>query len=324
MPLSDGPEVDDLKSCATGSQTIDHFLKSLAVEKGYSAHTCRAYRTDLEAFARAVAAAETGEAAPAGGVPDQFDPRRVDNLAIRGYLAVLYRKNSKATIARKLSAVRSYFRFLLRQGLVESNPAEAVMTPKQEKKIPYYLTVDDVFRLLDQVQEDSLLGRRNRAIFETLYTAGTRIAELAGLDTTDVDLEARIIRVHGKGNKERVLPIGEKAVAAIRMYRDRLYRETGIAPQAGGALFLNHRKGRLTPRSIARILDKLVRQCGLLVPVSPHTLRHTFATHLLDAGADLRTVQELLGHESLSTTQKYTHVSIDRLMETYDKAHPRR
>ncbi len=313
-----------MKSGATGSATIDRFLTSLAVEKGYSANTCRAYRTDLVAFTRIVLSAEASDAPPAKGVPDQFDPRRVDSLAIRGYLAILYRKNSKATIARKLSAVRSYFRYLLRQGVVDINPAETVQTPKQEKKIPHYLTVDDVFRLLDQVQEDSLWGWRNRAIIETLYSAGTRVSELAGLNTGDVDLNASIIRVRGKGNKERILPIGAKAVTAIRKYRDRLERETGITPKAGGALFINQRKGRLTPRSIARILDRLVRQCGLLVPVSPHTLRHSFATHLLDAGADLRTVQELLGHESLSTTQKYTHVSIDRLMETYDKAHPRR
>ncbi|MDJ0804569.1 MAG: tyrosine recombinase XerC [Desulfobacterales bacterium] len=313
-----------MKSSTTGPQTIDRFLTTLAVEKGYSAHTCRSYRADLVAFARFVAPEKSTAASEERAVPDRFDPRQVDSLAIRGYLAELYRRNSKATIARKLSAVRSYFRFLQRLGLRSDNPAESVMTPKQEKNIPHYLTVDDVFRLLDQVQEDSLLGLRNRAIFETLYSAGTRVSELAGLDTRDVDLKAGIMRVRGKGNKQRVLPIGDKAVQAIRVYRDRLRREAGIDPDADGALFRNHRQGRLTPRSIARILDKLVRQCGLLVPVSPHTLRHTFATHLLDAGADLRTVQELLGHESLSTTQKYTHVSIDRLMETYDKAHPRR
>ncbi len=313
-----------MKPSATGHQTIERFLTALAVEKGYSIHTCRAYRADLKAFTRFVASGESAGDHRGRPAPESFDPRQVDSLVIRGYLADLYRRNSKATIARKLSAVRSYFRFLQRLGLRSDNPAEAVMTPKQEKKIPHYLTVDDVFRLLDQVQEDSLLGLRNRAIFETLYTAGTRVSELAGLDTRDVDLKAGIIRVRGKGNKERVLPVGDKAVQAISAYRDRLQREAGIAPDADGALFRNHRQGRLTPRSIARILDKLVRQCGLLVPVSPHTLRHTFATHLLDAGADLRTVQELLGHESLSTTQKYTHVSIDRLMETYDKAHPRR
>ncbi len=313
-----------MKSSTTGPQTIDRFLTTLAVEKGYSAHTCRSYRADLVAFARFVAPEKSTAASEKRTVPDRFDPRQVDSLTIRGYLADLYRRNSKATIARKLSAVRSYFRFLQRLGLRSDNPAESVMTPKQEKKIPHYLTVDDVFRLLDQVQEDSLLGLRNRAIFETLYTAGTRVSELAGLDTRDVDLKTCIMRVRGKGNKERVLPIGDKAVQANRSYRHRLQREAGIDPDTVGALFRNHRRGRLSPRSIARILDKLVRQCGLLVPVSPHTLRHTFATHLLDAGADLRSVQELLGHESLSTTQKYTHVSIDRLMETYDKAHPRR
>ncbi len=313
-----------MKSSATGHQTIDHFLTALAVEKGYSLHTCRAYRADLEAFTRFVAPGEPTDGRQERPTSGPFDPRQVDSLVIRGYLADLYRRNSKSTIARKLSALRSYFRFLQRQGVRSDNPAESVLTPKQEKKIPHYLTVDDVFRLLDQVQEDSLLGVRNRAIFETLYSAGTRVSELAGLNTVDVDLKASIMRVRGKGNKERLLPLGEKAVQAIRAYRERLQRETGIAPDADGALFRNQRRGRLTPRSIARILDKLVRQCGLLVPASPHTLRHTFATHLLDAGADLRTVQELLGHVSLSTTQKYTHVSIDRLMETYDKAHPRR
>ena len=313
-----------MKPRQTGHETIDRFITSLAAEKGYADHTCRAYRADLEAFIRFVAPGGTAGDKDGRRSPGPFDPRQVDSLTIRGYLADLYRRNSKATIARKLSALRVYFRFLQRLGLRSDNPAESVLTPKQEKKIPHYLTVDDVFRLLDQVQEDSLLGLRNRAIFETLYTAGTRVSELAGLNTRDVDLNASIIRVRGKGNKERLLPIGAKAVQAIRAYRERLQREAGIAPDADGALFRNNRQGRLTPRSIARILNHLVRECGLLVPVSPHTLRHTFATHLLDAGADLRTVQELLGHESLSTTQKYTHVSIDRLMETYDKAHPRR
>ncbi|MBL0715279.1 MAG: site-specific integrase, partial [Desulfosarcina sp.] len=249
-----------MKSCAAGSQTIDRFLESLAVEKGYSVHTCRAYRTDLQEFARIVSEAGREGSTPARGVPAHFDPSGVDTLAIRGYLAALYKKNSKATIARKLSAVRSFFGFLLRQRLVERNPAETVLTPKQEKKIPYYLTVDDVFRLLDMVQDDTLLGRRNRAIFETLYTAGTRVSELAGLDTTAVNLDESIIRVHGKGNKQRLVPIGTKAIAAIRAYRERLERETGITPDAGGPLFLNKDKGRLTPRSIGRILDRLVRQ----------------------------------------------------------------
>jgi integrase/recombinase XerC len=254
----------------------------------------------------------------------RFDPRLVDALTIREYLADLYKKNRKSTIARKLSAVRSFFRFLMRQGLIESNPAEGVLTPKQEKKIPSYLTVDDMFRLLDAVPDDRLFDLRNRAIFETLYATGVRISELAGLNTIDVDLDEKLIKVSGKGNKERIVPLGDKAVQAIRAYRMRLYQESGIPWEDSGPLFLNKFKGRLTPRSMARCLDQLVRSCGMLVSVSPHTLRHTFATHMLNAGADLRAVQELLGHESLSTTQKYTHVNIDRLMEVYDQAHPRK
>jgi len=302
---------------------LQSFLESLSAEKGYSTHTIRAYRNDLREFAALVSdgvppgKADRREEAP-------FDPRQVDTLAIRGYLTVLYRKNRKTTIARKLSAVRSFFRFLMRQGLIETNPAEGVLTPKQEKKIPTHLTVDDMFHLLDSVPDDRLYDLRNRAIFETLYATGVRISELAGLDTADVDLHDRRIKVHGKGNKERMAPLGGKAAQAIRDYRERLYRETGIALEHGGPLFLNKFKKRLTARSMARCLDQLVRSCGMRVPVSPHTLRHSFATHLLDAGADLRAVQELLGHESLSTTQKYTHVSIDRLMEAYDKAHPRK
>ena len=299
------------------------FLESLSAEKGYSPHTVRAYRNDLQEFAAIVTgtgpAADKREQAAA-----ELDPRQVDTLAIRGYLATLYQKNRKSTIARKLSAVRTFFRFLIRQGMIEISPAEAVQTPKQEKKIPSYLTVDDMFRLLDAIPDQTVYDRRNRAIFETLYASGVRISELAGLDTAHVDLDGKTIKVAGKGNKERVVPIGDKAVRAIRAYRTRLYKETGIAPDQTGALFRNKNKTRLSARSMARCLDQLVRACGMMVPVSPHTLRHTFATHMLNAGADLRAVQELLGHESLSTTQKYTHVSIDRLMEVYDKAHPRK
>jgi integrase/recombinase XerC len=201
---------------------------------------------------------------------------------------------------------------------------DLIVTPKQKKTIPVYLPVDDIFRLLDSIKTDTLAGIRNRAIFETLYSSGIRVSELEGLDVFDVDFEKSLIRVVGKGNKERIVPIGKKAITAIKEYRERLQSEAGIGKDDNTPLFLNKDHGRLTSRSIARILDKTARECGLLIPVSPHALRHTFATHLLDAGADLRVVQELLGHKSLSTTQKYTHVSIDRLMEAYDKAHPRR
>ena len=198
------------------------------------------------------------------------------------------------------------------------------MTPKQKKSIPVYLPVDDIFRLLDSIRTDTLFDLRNRAIFETLYSSGIRVSELAGMNLFDVDFTKCVIRVLGKGNRERIVPVGRKALNAISDYRKRLQIEAGIQADENTPLFLNKNNGRLTTRSMARILEKTAKECGLLIPVSPHSIRHSFATQMLDAGADLRVVQELLGHKSLSTTQKYTHVSIDRLMEIYDKSHPRR
>jgi Site-specific recombinase XerD len=281
-------------------------------KKGFSAHTIRAYRRDLTEFSAFAADREAVTVAD------------VDPLTIRGYLAFLHQRNTKATIARKLSALRSFFRHLVKHRELAESPAEGVLTPKQSKRVPAYLTVDDMFRLLDGIGSSGVLDLRNRAIFETLYSCGLRVSEVAGLDLRDVDEAEGLVRVLGKGKKERIVPIGRKALAAIAAYRQQLaveWKGTAALPEA---VFLNKNGGRLTPRSIARTLDRLVAACALAVPVSPHALRHSFATHLLDAGADLRVVQELLGHKSLSTTQRYTHVSIDRLMETYDKAHPRR
>jgi integrase/recombinase XerC len=255
---------------------------------------------------------------------DSFRADQVDGLMIRGFLGFLHKKNKKVTIARKISALRSFFRYLVKHGVILENPVELILTPKQEQTIPAYLPVDDMFRLLDSIKADNLAGLRNRAIFETLYSCGLRVSELSGMNLFDVDFTKGVIRVLGKGDRERIVPIGRKALEAIQAYRQRLREESGISDDTNAPLFLNKNQGRLTVRSIARILDKTAKECGLLAPVSPHALRHTFATHMLDAGADLRVVQELLGHKSLSTTQKYTHVSIDRLMEAYDKAHPRR
>jgi len=302
---------------------IDLFLESLAAEKGYSDQTIRAYRKDLEAFFAFIAQSQAED----GGRKNRaraVSPSQIDGIRIRGYLGFLHRRNKKTTIARKLSAIRSFFKFLVKRGLISENPAELVLTPKQDKAIPVYLSVDEMFRLLDSIQTDSLLGLRNRAIFETLYSSGIRVSELAGMNYSDVDFGAAVVRVLGKGNKERIIPIGQKALEAIKAYWELLDRQTGVEALKDGALFLNKYNKRLTVRSIARILRNLVDSIGFLTTVSPHALRHSFATHMLDAGADLRTVQELLGHKSLSTTQKYTHVSIDRLMETYDKAHPRK
>jgi len=303
--------------------TISSFVEFLGAEKGYSENTCRAYARDLEEFSSYIDSQRESERSTRtetyGSVAGS-----VNNLMIRGYLGVLHKKNKKSTVARKLSSLRSFFRYLIKYGVITKNPVDLIMTPKQEKPIPSYLSVDEMFRLLDAIQTDTLLDLRNRAIFETLYSCGIRVSEVAGLDMIDVDDDERLVRVLGKGRKERIVPIGRKALVAIRRYREGLVKKTGNGYDENGPLFLNKNSGRLSPRSIARILAQIVERCGMASPVSPHVFRHTFATHMLDAGADLRVVQELLGHKSLSTTQKYTHVSIDRLMETYDRAHPRK
>jgi len=302
-------------------EQIDLFLQALAAEKGYSANTIRAYGHDLREFADyAAGSTEEGEKETSRSIPID----EIDSLSVRGYLGMLHRKNEKATIARKLSAVRSFFRHLVRHRLTDEDPTATILTPKHTRRMPSYLSVDDMFRLLDRAADDTLLGRRNRALFEVLYGSGIRVSELTGLNVFDVDFASGCLRVAGKGGKERIVPVGEKALARIRAYREKLLEKTGIDMQTDGPLFLNKNKGRLSTRSVARILEALVRKCSLAVPISPHGIRHSFATHMLDAGADLRTVQELLGHKSLSTTQKYTHVSIDRLMAAYDRAHPRR
>ncbi|MBW2592085.1 MAG: tyrosine recombinase XerC [Deltaproteobacteria bacterium] len=306
---------------------ISDFIESLDSERAYSDNTCRAYRSDLNAFAAfAVKNQPTRRAHSSSGAKyPRFRIENVDALTIRLYLGYLYKKNAKTTIGRKLSAIRSFFRYLVRSGIVTDNPADQILSPRQEKHIPTYLTVDDMFRLLDSIGHNSLLDLRNRALFETLYSSGIRVSELAGLNEFDVDYTAKVIRVMGKGNKQRIVPIGEKALQSIQAYRAGFGKNTRPDQSvSGGPLFLNKNGTRLSTRSIARIMDKLARQCALAFPVSPHSVRHSFATHMLDAGADLRVVQELLGHKSLSTTQKYTHVSIDRLMEAYDKAHPRK
>lgn len=308
---------------------LNAFIDFLSTEKGYSDNTCRAYARDLEGFITYFvtnrALAVTGAEDEAGVIDDPAaDMDRISNLMIRGYLADLHRRGLKKTsTARKLSAVRSFFKFMEKHGVISGNPAETVLTPKQDKPIPNYLSVDDVFRLLDSVKTDNIAGKRDRAILETLYSTGIRVSELAGMNLPDVDFSGKTVRVMGKGSKERIVPIGKAALAAIRSYREDLDAR-GAAVNHRGALFLNKNKGRLSVRSVARMLDKAARRAGLTVPVAPHDLRHSFATHMLDAGLDLRMVQELLGHRQLSTTQRYTHVSIDRLMAAYDQAHPRK
>ena len=300
---------------------IRSFVESLSSEKGYSVNTCRAYAHDVTEFFEY--AGQGQKRSDTHGQNSLPDVTQVDRLMVRGFLGFLHKKNNKTTIARKLSGLRTFFNFLVKHGVVKENPADFIHSPKLDQPIPTYLPVDDMFRLLDSIQEDTVLGLRNRAMFETLYSTGLRVSELSGMDVTHLDTHQSTIRVRGKGNKERVVPIGDKAMAAISKYRKKLLEEKKdqIDPKP---VFVNKNGTRLSTRSIARILDQTAVKCGIPIPLFPHAMRHSFATHMLDAGADLRVIQELLGHKSLSTTQKYTHVSIDKLMQIYDKSHPRR
>ncbi|HEV8336127.1 MAG TPA: tyrosine recombinase XerC [Candidatus Polarisedimenticolia bacterium] len=295
---------------------IRAYLRHLRLDVNSSAETLRAYGSDLGEFA-AFLEKEVG-----GG--REVAPKQVDRLAVRAFLGDLHRRQAKrSTVARKLAAIRSFFRYLKRQGKLSANPAAAVATPRQEKRLPKQLSVVEVQHLVEIADDSAPLGARDRAILELLYASGVRVSELTGLDLDDLDLGDGMMRVLGKGKKERMVPVGSKAIAAIRVY---LRRRADLEPRpgrGGDALFLNFRGTRLNVRSVRRIVDRYIRQCAILRKVSPHTLRHSFATHLLDAGADLRSIQELLGHASLSTTQKYTHVSTERLLRTYGKAHPR-
>lgn len=298
---------------------LDSFMETLVAEKGYSVHTCRAYRHDIEDFLAA--------AFPA---IDDIDSISENNLLkivnenqtgiVRQYMAELARKGVKKRYsARKLSALRSFFDYFVKCGKIEANPADCVPSPKVPVSIPRFLTVDDVFMLLDSIEASTLYGKRDLAMFELFYSTGMRVSELAGLDIGDIDFNKKIIKISGKGSKQRIVPAGSRALNALAEYRKIIDKEgTGCR-----ALFLNKNRTRISDRSIRRILTKIVSMCGLNIPVSPHTLRHCFATHMLDAGADLRGIQEILGHASLSTTQIYTHVTTDHLMEVYDRAHPR-
>jgi integrase/recombinase XerC len=300
---------------------IEKFIEYLGAQKAYSNHTIRNYRIDLRQFFDFLV--EKQRLMGKGEVPPVSES--IDFLVIREYLGKLYGRYKRTTISRKLSAVRSFLHFLERKGLSTGNPAADISTPKQGKYIPTYLPVDEMFRLLEGPDGEKPLGSRDRAILEVLYSCGIRVSELAGLDLSSIDFDQRLVRVLGKGNKERIIPIGRKALGTVENYMEatRSLRRKAQGDIQDGPLFMNFRGGRLTTRSIGRIIKKYGRQCGLMTEISPHSLRHSFATHLLDGGADLRSVQELLGHASLSSTQKYTHVSLDRLMEVYDKAHPR-
>ena len=305
----------------TLARAIDEFEGYIADARRFSERTVRAYRSDLDRFAT-FWERDFGEGSAA-----KTPISKVDTLAVRSYLASLHRSHlASRSLARHLSTLRSFFRWACREGHVEKNPARALPSPKLPRTLPRAMTQPDTERLLE-VDEEGSFPERDRALFELLYATGLRVSEAAGLDLEDVDFSARLLRVLGKGNKERIAPFGEAAGDALSAYlparRARRRGAEDAAADDGEPLFVNARGGRLTTRSMARLLKRRLRAAGLPVEISPHALRHSFATHLLEAGADLRAIQELLGHASLSTTQKYTHLDAARLREVYRKAHPK-
>jgi integrase/recombinase XerC len=300
------------------SDAIQEFDRHMAVEKNLSGQTRKGYMSDLRQY-RDFIEKEGSTKETIEGIP-------VDQMLIRSFLASLYRlKLRKVTISRKMAALRSFYRYLLREGKVRFNPAELLQTPRCETYVPAVLSVDEILSLLGVGFSETAEGFRDRAMVELFYSAGIRLSELTGLNIADCDFTGGLIKVRGKGRKERIVPVGSPALDAVGAYLKRRGELARKRPQSEleEPLFLSTRGMRINPRGVARVVERLVLRSGIGRKISPHALRHTFATHLLDAGADLRSIQEMLGHKSLSTTQKYTTVSVSRLMEIYDRAHPR-
>lgn len=303
-------------------QLLDQFLEHLRYERNVSAHTLRNYKSDLEQFLSYLSPLNTKNSAR------QYpEIGQIDHLTIREWLGTLHSQHKKkSSVARKLAALRTFFQFLLREGIVELNPAKLVSTPRLEKRLPKHLSIEDAIRFIETPDIETDLGRRDRAILELLYATGVRVSELTTLSIRDIDFRQRLIRVTGKRRKERIVPFGEPALRALEAYlsvRGRFLAKAAISKRDSEAVFLNYQGTRITTRSVGRMVEKYIRICAGMHDISPHALRHSFATHLLDSGADLRDIQELLGHARLSTTQIYTHVSMEKLIEVYDKAHPK-
>lgn len=300
------------------THTIDQFLQHLKYERNVSPHTLRNYASDLEQFRAHLFAVEKRDDVPLDAI---------DRLTIREWMASLHDDHKKTSVARKLASLRTFFQFLVREGKLESNPAKQVATPKIERKLPTHLSMEDAVRFIETPDTDTNLGRRDRAILEFLYATGIRVGELVGINVRDVDFRERLVRVMGKRKKQRIVPFGEPAAQALVHYleesRAHFLNQCPEAERDVNALFVHRRGGRLTTRSVGRMIDKYIKQCADIHNISPHSLRHTFATHLLDSGADLRDIQELLGHARLSTTQIYTQVSMEKMIEVYDKSHPK-
>src|SRR5688572_3945160 len=301
---------------------IEQFLEHLRYERNVSAHTLRNYASDLQQFIDFLAPADA-----AGNRRELPEISEIDHLTIREWMAELHNaQKTKASIARKLAALRTFFQFLVREGLVELNPAKLVSTPRLEKKLPVHLSIEEAIKFIETLDLETDLGKRDRAILELMYATGVRVAELTMLNLGHIDFKSRLIRVTGKRRKERIVPFGDPALDALKNYldvRDGLLDVAPVSEREPEALFLNYQGTRITTRSVGRMVEKYIRLCAGRYDISPHALRHSFATHLLDSGADLRDIQELLGHARLSTTQIYTHVSMEKLIEVYDKAHPK-
>jgi len=312
---------------------IGKFLDYLDKQRNFSAHTVRSYAIDLEQFCRFLSAADGSALPPEAKLDDlpawdEIDPKRLSRLIpqvaaaqIRGYLAIMRNQGyAKSTVARKLATLRSFYKYLAKTELITASPVTAVRTPRQDKRLPKCLDIKRVDALLSAPDAHTLLGSRDRAILEAIYSAGLRISELVSLNVEDLDEFAGAVRVRGKGKKERLGPLGSKAMDALADYLTKRSAEFGKVRK--GPLFVTKSGKRISTRSVRRRFDKYLAVAGIDPTVSPHALRHSFATHMLNAGADLRTLQEMLGHESLSTTQIYTHLTTTRLKEVYDKAHP--
>ena len=293
---------------------IENFITWLTDERGYSPHTIVNYRRDLLEFADIAG--------------KDIDVQAIDTQIIRSYVYSLNIKNKSSSVARKLSALRSFFKFLEQESLVDQNPMGSISMPKLEQHLPVFLSVDEVFALLESPGSGETFEARDRAMLELLYSTGMRVSELVAVDMANLDFDSEMVRVRGKGNRERLIPIGRPATKALREYFTQRDVQLKTRMQKGKkfdgkAVFLNSRGSRITTRSVERLIAGYGRKAGIDKPVTPHVLRHSFATHLLEMGADMRSVQELLGHASLSTTQKYTHLDMVHLMKVYDKAHPK-
>ncbi len=290
---------------------VESFRRYLAVEKDAPENTVAAYLSDLAQFCAFLGGLNPPVPVESAGVPE-----------IRRFMAALLKTEKKSSVGRKLAALKTFYKFLHREHVVDMNPAGLIAIPKKDKLLPVFLNIDEVFALLEQPRGDDFTSVRDRAILELFYASGLRVSELVGLDTGSVDTHVGYARVLGKGRKERVVPVHRKAIGAVERYLEKragILHEKGVTP----ALFTDTRGRRLTRKNVASIVAKYMRKSGIDKHISPHSLRHTFATHLLDSGADLRLIQELLGHASISTTQIYTHTSMDRLLKVYDDAHPR-